>query len=310
MKIKEKPEDFIVREVSNVQVKDKGEYLHFSLKKTNYNTIDAIETIAKRLGIPFIRFGFAGNKDRNAITEQVVSVKNIKKEDLEKLKLKDIEIDVLGYSDEHNFLGNLEGNEFVITIKELSEKELDNFNEKLNGKVLMPNYFGEQRFSSQNVDVGRALIKRDFKKAAELLRLDIIDNDFIGAMRKINKKILRIYIHSYQSHIFNETVKEYLKDAKGNEKIPVVGFGTEFEKYGSKLRKIIEEILKKEELDLRDFITIKMPELSEEGNERDLFVEIKDLEVLDKGEDWVKVKFFLQKGSYATEAVNYLFDSS
>ena len=32
----------------------------------------------------------------------------------------------------------------------------------------------------------------------------------------------------------------------------------------------------------RDFITVKMPELSEEGTERDLFVEIEDIQIMEK----------------------------
>ena len=310
MRIKQKPEDFIVKEITNVKPVDKGEYTYFLLKKRKYNTIDAIETIAKALNIGFVRFGFAGNKDRNAITEQLVSAKDVKKEDLERLKLKDLEIKVLGYGDNYIYLGNLEGNEFIITVKDLSEKELDNFNGKINKKILMPNYFGEQRFSSQNIDVGKAIIKRDFKEVSRLLRLDIIDNDYIGAIRKVNKKILRIYVHAYQSYIFNETVKEYLKYVKENEKMPVVGFGTELDKYNGKIKRIINEILGKEEISLRDFITLKMPELSEEGSERNLFVKTENLEILEKSEDLLKIKFFLKKGSYATEAINYLLESS
>jgi len=310
-KIKERPEDFIVKEISDVELKDRGEYTYFLLKKRNYNTLDAIERIARAINVGVSRLGFAGNKDKMAITEQLVSVSGVKKENLEKLRLKDIEIKVCGYSDEYNFLGNLQGNEFVIIVRELGGGEIKKFEEKIENEVLMPNYFGEQRFSEQNVDIGRAIIKRNFEEASKLLNLDIVDNDYIGAMRKINKKILRLYVHSYQSYIFNETIKEYLKlGTKENEKIPIVGFGTELEKYNAEIRRIIEGILSIENLDLRDFITLKMPELSEEGIERDLFVEIRDLEVLEKGGNWVKVKFFLKKGSYATEAIDFLFDDS
>ena len=308
-KIKQNPEDFIVKEISNIEIKDKGDYLYFQLKKKNYNTLTAIEHIANVLHTPINRFGFAGNKDRNAITEQLVSVTGVNKENLEKLNLKDIEIKILGYGDKYISLGDLKGNEFIITVKNLNEEEITNLNNKIRNKpILMPNYFGEQRFSHQNIDVGKALIKREFEKAAELLRSDIIENDFIGAIRKLNKKILKLYVHAYQSYIFNETVKEYLKNnIKENEKIPIIGFGTELDNYNEKIIYIIKNILMEENLDLRDFITVKIPELSQEGSERDLFVEIKDLETLEKTEDTIKIKFFLQKGSYATEAIDFLF---
>jgi tRNA(Glu) U13 pseudouridine synthase TruD len=300
MRIKQFPQDFIVKEVTNINVKDNGDYTYFNLKKTNYNTIDAIETVAKKLNISSTRFGFAGNKDKNAITEQLVSVDK----KIQDTNLKDIEIKVIGYGDKYISLGDLKGNKFEITVKDLSEEEIKSFESKQK-PFLMPNLFGEQRFSSQNVDVGKAIIKRDFEKAAELLKLDIINNNYIGAIRKINKKVLRLYIHAYQSYIFNETIKRY--SGKENEKIPVVGFGTELDNYDDEIKKIISKILKEEDLDLRDFITVKIPELSEEGTERDLFVEIENLEVLGKGNDWIKIKFFLQKGSYATEAIKFLF---
>lgn len=309
-KIKQEPEDFIVKEISNIEVEDSGEYLYFLLKKKNYNTLNAVGSIANALHVPINRFGYAGNKDKKAITEQIVSLYGVNKENLDKLNLKDIEIKILGYGDKYISLGDLKGNEFIITVRELNGGEINNFNEKIKNKpILMPNYFGEQRFSTQNVDVGRALIKREFEKAAELLKLDIIENDFIGVIRGVNKKILRLYIRAYQSYIFNETVKEYLrKDIKDNEKIPIIGFGTEFEGYNEKIVYIIKNILMDEKIDLRDFITVKMPELSEEGTERDLFVEIKDLEFIEQKEDLLKIKFFLQKGSYATEAISYLFN--
>lgn len=311
MKIKQVPEDFIVNEVSNVGIEDKGDYTYFLLKKKDYNTIKAVEVIAKALNISFARFGFAGNKDRNAVTEQLVSVKGVKKENLELLNFNNIELKVAGYGKKYISLGELKGNKFIITVRELKQEEINNFNDKINNKpVLMPNYFGEQRFSSQNVDVGRALVKRDFKEASELLKLNIIDNNYIGAIRTLNKRILRIYVRAYQSCIFNETIREYLKTAKQNEKIPLVGFGTELEKYNPKIKKIVGKILKQEKLDLREFITVKMPELSEEGSERDLFTEIENLEILEKSEDKIKLRFFLKKGSYATEAISYLFQSS
>ncbi len=308
-KIKQQPEDFIVKEITDIVIQDKGNHLYFILKKKNYNTLTAIEHIANALHVPLNRFGFAGNKDKFAITEQLISVMGVNKENLHKINLKDIEIKILGYGEEYISLGDLKGNEFIIIVRNLNQEEIDNFNKKISNKpVLMPNYFGEQRFSTQNIEVGRVLIKRDFKEASILLKLDIIENDFIGAIRKINKKILKLYVRAYQSHIFNETIKEYKDNIKENEKIPIVGFGTELESYNEKLRNIIENILNKEKISQRDFITVKMPELSEEGTDRDLFVEIKNLEILEKTTDTIKIKFFLQKGSYATEAMGYFFN--
>jgi len=123
-KIKQRPEDFIVNEIFSPKLKKQGDYVYFRLKKTNYNTIDAIKKIANAIKLPFKRFGFAGAKDKNAVTSQVVSVKTndeAKITMLRELKLKDIEIEILGKSDQPVSLGDHEGNEFIVTIRNLKE---------------------------------------------------------------------------------------------------------------------------------------------------------------------------------------------
>ena len=73
-KIKQIPEDFVVREISGIRPSEHGKYTYFLLKKRNYTTQRAVKAIADALHIPEKRFGFAGNKDKNAITEQLCSV--------------------------------------------------------------------------------------------------------------------------------------------------------------------------------------------------------------------------------------------
>ncbi len=88
-KIKQSPEDFFVREISTVEIEEEGSYSYFLLRKTNYTTLRALQHIAKALNTQLKNMGFAGSKDKNAVTEQVVSAKNIGKEKLERVKLKD-----------------------------------------------------------------------------------------------------------------------------------------------------------------------------------------------------------------------------
>ena len=51
-KIKQQPKDFIVDEISNIAIKEKGNYLIYKLKKINYTTLRAIITISDKLKIP------------------------------------------------------------------------------------------------------------------------------------------------------------------------------------------------------------------------------------------------------------------
>ena len=226
---------------------------------------------------------------------------------LENINISDLTLEFVDYGDNYIALGDLLGNEFIITVKNINQTNINKF-EKRSKTRNFPNYFGEQRFSEKNADIGKAIINRNFQKAATLFKLDIIDdNDYIGAMRKFNKKLLKLYVHSYQSLIFNKTIKEYLKISKEQQKIPIIGFGTELEEYPKELQNIINNILKNENLTKRDFITVKMPELSQEGDERNLLTEIENLEIIEKEENKIKIKFFLKKGCYATVAIKYLF---
>ena len=94
--------------------------------------------------------------------------------------------------------------------------------------------------------------------------------------------------------------------------IPVIGFATEIK--DEKINSIVQKILDKEEICKNDFIIRSIPDLSSAGNERDLFVDVKDLVIgnleddeLNIGKKKVRLSFSLGKGSYATEVVKELF---
>ena len=89
-KIKVKPEDFIVIEKMNLDLQEKGKFIYFILEKKNWNSLSAVNEIAKRLGVSTGNFKIAGNKDKYAVTSQYVSGLNVSKEKLEKLRIKDI----------------------------------------------------------------------------------------------------------------------------------------------------------------------------------------------------------------------------
>jgi len=166
--IKQLPEDFVVKEISNIKTDVNGQYAYFILKKTNITTVGALEILSKKFGIPLKNFGFAGNKDKNAITEQKISMFRGSK-NFENFEFNNIELKYLGNKKEHVSLGDLEGNEFVITIRNLKTGEINKIKILQNKKIKIPNLYGPQRFSKNNSLVGKAIIKKDFKKAVELI---------------------------------------------------------------------------------------------------------------------------------------------
>lgn len=330
-KIKQLPEDFIVREINNLTTDKNGEYYYFLLKKKNYNTADSIKIISRKLKINEKNIGFSGNKDKNAVTEQIISIKNANSKIIEKIE--DLNLDGLsvvhvGNGNDGLFLGSHQGNEFFITVRNLNKKELDKIKEFERKKIKMPNYFGQQRFSDNNYLIGKEIINKNFNKAIDLIletnsdnNEDIYDhlkkhkNDFVGALKKVPFKLLKFYIHSYQSYLFNNTLEQYLKKNNlkiKNEKFPIIGFGTEIN--NKEIKKIIKKLMEKEKITFRDFIINSIPDLSQEGDERDLFIEVEGFKIIKFGKDElnknrfkVKINFSLQKGSYATVFVGNLF---
>lgn len=310
-KIKQIPEDFVVKEILSLDL-DHGNYSYYLLKKINYSTIKTVEKIAERLRINKKYINFAGNKDKKAVTEQFVS---INKGPEKGLQLKDISLEFLGKGKERINLGSLEGNEFIITVRNLTEKDLEKFEKNVKNRKKILNYFDEQRFgfNKNNHIVGKLIVKKDFKKACSLIEIDLKGNDFVGALKRINKKVLRLYVHAYQSYLWNETVNQYLNfNEKIINKIPIIGFSTEME--DEDIKKIIKEIMEKEGINFRDFIIREIPEISSEGGSRDLFVKVKDFKIMDKegdelniGKRKIVLKFALPKGCYATIVVRFLF---
>jgi len=381
-KIKQVPEDFFVKEVARRDFREKGDYAYYLMRKRNYTTQRAAERVADFLGISNSAVGYAGLKDRNAVTEQFISVRS--KNSPERISLPDIELELLGRGYLKIGIGELEGNQFRIIVRnlepsdlirlynrftdeeiredfQLSESGIQVLVSELNeiassGRIFFPNYFGSQRFSKHNWEVGMLILKRDFEAALKkILSFDIPEDvlgenwgswnkliehakarfsreilqhltqnssDYIGALRRIPKRILRLYIGGFQARIFNkvlaslvsERFEEYfeVEQAGGRmvfpakairssvgETIPLPGFGSENSR--------IVQALAEEGVSPRDFIIREMPELSAEGSERQAFCEAENLEIgnlekdeLNSGKFKITISFYLRKGSYAT----------
>lgn len=293
MKLKQIPQDFIVEEVTNVEF-DGGLFSCFILEKTNYNTLDAIRHIANKLHIKEKEISFAGTKDRNAITKQHISIKGVAKEKVEKIVLKDIKLTYMGNRSRPISLGELKKNKFIITLREIDTKPIP--------ISTFINYYGHQRFSKHNVEVGRYIVKGDLKSV----------EPFIGDIFKIPVRNLKIYVHAYQSMIWNKIVDKCIEKNITPEKVPIPGFGTELEK--DELGAIVKESLKKENLTLRSFINRKLPNLSLEGSMRKAFIKVEDLKIgelenNDLGEKKkITLEFSLPKGCYATVFIDQLFN--
>ena len=302
--IKKQPEDFIVRERTSIAVGKEGGYIIFLLKKRNYTTLRAIEQIAARFHVPLKRIGIAGNKDKRAVTEQYISVFHAP---AQKLHLKDTTLAPLGKSAGPISLGDLEGNEFVIRIRNVSKEELMTF--RKNSKVLqIPNYFGEQRFSEKNEHIGKLLVQRKFAEAVQEIKATGSEyarekDGPVAALRDVPRRLLKFYVHAYQSMLWNAVAADAIQQKIIVNEIPIIGFGA---RKGGKTDHLAEALMKEEHITFLDFIIRQIPELSAEGGARRLFMDVKDFQYRVSG-DTITLQFFLGKGSYATVLIQELF---
>jgi len=301
--IKNKPEDFIVDEVINLNF-DSGKYIYFKLKKENFTTIAALELIARKLNLKLKSFGFAGNKDKKAITTQSCSVIGANEDKLKGLKLSNIKIDILGQGKSPISLGDLEGNNFKILVKAEKIKKTDFF----------VNYYGEQRFgiNCDNHIIGKYLLERKFKQACNSLNLSEVNP--INSLREFGVRKLKFFLHSYQSYLWNLLVYEKLKEKDGFEVPYCLGKYKFLDKKIKNFKLSLpnfdtddyNHILKKGGLTKEAFLIRELPELVSETSFRDIIREVKDFRV-EKGKEGYFLSFFLNKGSYATIFLKKLF---
>jgi tRNA pseudouridine13 synthase len=170
--IKSLAEDFSVTEVFEELRYEGGRYLVLDIEKTNWDTHHLIREMARKLGISQKRFGWAGTKDKRAVTSQRISIMNLDEAQLSKINLPDLKIKVLGRTNRAVGLGDLLGNRFAITIRDLScprpEATMSLITGEIAGGRGVPNYFGIQRFGDRRPVthlVGEALVRGQVEEA-------------------------------------------------------------------------------------------------------------------------------------------------
>lgn len=169
MKLRQKPEDFIVEEVNEIKANSSGKYQLFILEKTSLETMSLLGQIAKENKISYTDFGFAGLKDKHAITKQYITLPSDKKI---KLQGNNYKFTLLGYVDEPLKIGDLQGNRFTITVRDIKKSDIEGiyYKAKTIEEAGVPNYFDSQRFGSV---VGREfiikhIIHKDYEKAVKI----------------------------------------------------------------------------------------------------------------------------------------------
>ncbi|SMN20209.1 similar to Saccharomyces cerevisiae YOR243C PUS7 Pseudouridine synthase [Maudiozyma saulgeensis] len=251
------------------------EFLHFTLQKENKDTMDAVNTICKLMRFPTKAMRFAGTKDRRAVTCQRLSLSKIGVDRLNALNrtLKGMTIGGFKFEDSSLSLGDLNGNEFVIAIRDVNvidpnsklEDILQKGCESLSNNGFI-NYFGMQRFGTYSIsthEVGKEILLENWEKAVELILSDqdnvlpkskearqlwesthdaaaalklmprqcvaensilyclsnlrkeddgsYSTNSYLSALMKVPRNLRTMYVHAYQSYVWNAVTSERIK---------------------------------------------------------------------------------------------------
>ncbi|MBP2030995.1 tRNA pseudouridine13 synthase [Methanohalophilus levihalophilus] len=265
-RLRQVPEDFIVKEITEEFKENKeGKYLILEMTKTNWETHHLIRDLSRALGISSKRIGIGGTKDKRAVTTQRISIFNLSENEIDNLNMKDVDFRILGRSNKDVGLGDLVGNEFNITIRDIDveKEELESRMKLITDTILkmrgVPNFYGIQRFGARRPIthlVGESIVRGNLEKAAmdyiakafpdepedtQAVRKQVEDtrnfveglnnyplqlryertmmhhlhvnpDDYAGAFETLSMKMRKLFVHAYQSYLFNRIICLRLKE--------------------------------------------------------------------------------------------------
>ncbi len=190
------PEDFRVVERLGYAPAGAGEHLWLEVEKRGLNTLDVAARLAERAGVPVRAVGFAGLKDRNAVTRQPFTIHLPGREDPDTDDWSEDGLTIVSATRHQRKIqrGRLAGNRFELTVRDLDadRARLESCLQRIAERGV-PNAFGEQRFGGNNV--------------ARAYRL------FRGELRRSPSKRKRgFYLSAARSLIFNRVLAARIED--------------------------------------------------------------------------------------------------
>ncbi|EIL87602.1 tRNA pseudouridine synthase D [Rhodanobacter sp. 115] len=185
-RLRSTPEDFRVEEILGYDADGSGEHALLWVEKREANTDWVARELAKFAGVPPLNVGYAGLKDRHAVTRQAFTVQLAGKPDPDWSTFPHAEVKVLAATRHSRKLkrGALRGNRFVLVLREVQgdRARAEEVLAEISARGV-PNYFGEQRFGREGGNLAQARAM------------------FAG--RRMDRAKRSILLSAARSHIFN-----------------------------------------------------------------------------------------------------------
>ena len=279
--IKRCPEDFFVAESLALDFSNEGEHAYFNVQKRGWNTADLAQKIALAYDVEPVAVGYAGRKDKHALTQQWFSVVTNQDKWLPDLQ----GVDCLDQRRHHKKLrlGDHQANKFnllLVDVEGFSEQDL------LVLQGGFPNTFGAQRFGHDNLAQAEGWIKK-------------------RRQRRVAKKKQGWHLSVLRSHLFNQVLAA--RCAAGNYATPILGDFVEDNSptaplWGRGRSQTAQDALLIEQVALQPYAEV-CEQLEYAGvvqARRKLCECPRDLRVHAEAPDQIRVEFSLGVGAYAT----------
>ncbi|MFT4842234.1 MAG: tRNA pseudouridine13 synthase [Hyphomicrobiaceae bacterium] len=170
MRLKITPDDFRVRELLEWNEVPNGNFIVHKLHKEKLSTPEALTMIARDGGVQRSSIAFAGLKDRQAVTDQFVTIERQAVD----LKLPNLRLTPVGAMDRPITSKMSQGNAFTIVVRDLRPTEAAALRRSMPSlvKTGFPNYFDDQRFGSLRHGQGFPMLSvliGDYERALQQL---------------------------------------------------------------------------------------------------------------------------------------------
>ncbi|MCA1827442.1 MAG: tRNA pseudouridine(13) synthase TruD [Myxococcales bacterium] len=170
MKIKQRPEDFVVREGYRFEDDPEGAVWVYRMDKQKVSTLQALERLSKEFAVRRRDLSVCGLKDKQGRTEQLVGVRGGALGPSDVVQSGDLRLKLIGRAAQPLTSANITANRFEVTVRDLSPEEAGRVSESVAevARVGVVNYFDSQRFGFLKHGQGfiaRHLVRGDWEGA-------------------------------------------------------------------------------------------------------------------------------------------------